>query len=373
MTTTVKWSAFTDGNEIQVGDEVVGLRSGGNYRFEFPGTGIKDGNGNYLISYATNGAGATNYMTIENNVASNKPAISTAGTDESVGLTISTKGSGVVSIPTIVSDITQLNVDNIRLDGNTISSADTNGDILITPNGTGKVGIGVASPGAKLDVDGTLFADSISFNTGTATINGFNDDDTMASASATTVASDESIKAYVDASSASRDYRFISSATASSSASISFTSLGSAFSKYLVVMTNVAPATDSATLAIRTSTDNGSSYDSGVSDYQYVYSRIAGTTAQVVDAAASEIILLTPQGNASNETLSGNLNIFNPSSTSYTQVHYDGTMINDTGEMRLVSASGQRNSAADVDAIQIFFTSGNIASGVFSLYGITAT
>jgi hypothetical protein len=32
----------------------------------------------------------------------------------------------------------QLDVDNIRIDGNTISSTNTNGDIVVTPNGTGK-------------------------------------------------------------------------------------------------------------------------------------------------------------------------------------------------------------------------------------------
>jgi hypothetical protein len=51
----------------------------------------------------------------------------------------------------------QLNVDNLRLDGNTISSTDTNGDITIDPNGTGdtiiasgNLGIGDATPIALL-------------------------------------------------------------------------------------------------------------------------------------------------------------------------------------------------------------------------------
>ena len=34
--------------------------------------------------------------------------------------------------------VTQFDVDNIRIDGNTISSTDTNGDITLDPNGTGK-------------------------------------------------------------------------------------------------------------------------------------------------------------------------------------------------------------------------------------------
>jgi len=46
----------------------------------------------------------------------------------------------------------QLDVDNIRIDGNTISSTDTNGDIILDPNGTGNVGIGIASPSQILVV-----------------------------------------------------------------------------------------------------------------------------------------------------------------------------------------------------------------------------
>ena len=39
----------------------------------------------------------------------------------------------------VLSGATQLNVDNLRLDGNTLSSTNTNGDILISPNGTGDI------------------------------------------------------------------------------------------------------------------------------------------------------------------------------------------------------------------------------------------
>jgi hypothetical protein len=48
--------------------------------------------------------------------------------------------------------------DNIKVDGNTISSTNTNGNILVVPNGTGKVGVGTASPNASaaLDVTSTI-------------------------------------------------------------------------------------------------------------------------------------------------------------------------------------------------------------------------
>ena len=59
--------------------------------------------------------------------------------------------SGAVSGTT--GTFTQLNSDNIRVDGNTISSTDTNGDITLDPNGTGdtivasgNLGVGTTTP-----------------------------------------------------------------------------------------------------------------------------------------------------------------------------------------------------------------------------------
>ncbi len=39
----------------------------------------------------------------------------------------------------VLSGLTQLNVDNLRLDGNTLSATDVNGNINLVPNGTGKI------------------------------------------------------------------------------------------------------------------------------------------------------------------------------------------------------------------------------------------
>jgi hypothetical protein len=50
-----------------------------------------------------------------------------------------TAAATVANSTGIITVSTELNVDNINISGNTISSTDTNGDILITPNGTGDV------------------------------------------------------------------------------------------------------------------------------------------------------------------------------------------------------------------------------------------
>jgi len=86
--------------------------------------------------------------------------------------------TGAVNLETPGAD--QLNVDNLRLDGNTISSTDTNGDITLDPNGTGdvivasgNVGIGEASPSRNLvikDTDGQVDIGLVSSNTGVSAL-----------------------------------------------------------------------------------------------------------------------------------------------------------------------------------------------------------
>jgi len=64
---------------------------------------------------------------------------------------LSDVSDGTVALETPAAD--RLDVDNIRIDGNTISSTDTNGDITLDPDGTGdvivasgNVGVGTSSP-----------------------------------------------------------------------------------------------------------------------------------------------------------------------------------------------------------------------------------
>lgn len=69
------------------------------------------------------------------------------GTDNAVARYDTTAGavlqnSGVtITDADVCNGITQLNVDNLRLDGNTVSSTDTNGDVTIEPNGTGNINL----------------------------------------------------------------------------------------------------------------------------------------------------------------------------------------------------------------------------------------
>ena len=48
-----------------------------------------------------------------------------------------------------------VDIGNIQVSTNTISSTNTNGHILLSPNGTGNVGINEASPSANLEIGPT--------------------------------------------------------------------------------------------------------------------------------------------------------------------------------------------------------------------------
>ena len=64
--------------------------------------------------------------------------------------------------------------------------------------------------------------------------------------------------------------------------------------------------------------------------------------------------------------------LFNPSSTSYTRAFGVGTYMRTNGNIWLMQSGGQRKSTTAVNAVRFIMSSGNIASGVFTLYGAKA-
>lgn len=97
----VKFSQFTDGGEVQVGDRVVGLRSSSplaNFKFDFPGLGIKDANGTYLFEYGTVGALGVNHLKLVNAFASQAALLTADGADTNIDIAITPKGIGILKL-----------------------------------------------------------------------------------------------------------------------------------------------------------------------------------------------------------------------------------------------------------------------------------
>lgn len=358
-----------------------------------------------------------------------------------------TNGSGSVNITG------DLDVDNLNLNGNTIISTDTNGNIVLDPNGTGDVVLGnftfdgdqtvgagqdnyvltydnttgkisleasaggggevvddtTPQLGGDLDLngnqitspDGTDLIDipngSIDLQTAStsrlditdsgvrlgaanARVTTILDEDTMSSDSATALATQQSIKAYVDNSIPSTGLVLVDSASASSTATVEFTGLSSTYFEYYLVMSDVTSTTTTGqSLKARVSTDNGSTWKSGASDYTWINWISGEDDTSITHESDDADDSFTISGNSSattspasdtNETYNATIKITSHAASNFTKISIDGTYYNQDGDLQHYRSSQVYKSTTAVNGFQIFWNSGNIVSGEFRLYGL---
>lgn len=168
---------------------------------------------------------------------------------------------------------------------------------------------------------------------------------------------------------------FLAAADASNDATIDFTAFdGATYDAYLFVLSNVVPATDAVNLNMRTSTDGGSSYDSGTSAYSWhnasgPHDNVGNTPIWDGDGSDSEITIATDVGSGASEYgVTATIWVNGAHLAAYTHVHWNGHF--DNGACFSLWGSGRRLSAADVDAVRFLFSSGNIESGTITMYGM---
>lgn len=159
----------------------------------------------------------------------------------------------------------------------------------------------------------------------------------------------------------------IESKDASSSASLTFTGFDSSkYDAYVFKLANVVPATNNAQLLLRTSTNGGSSYDSGASDYAWSYVFFGTGTADQDDASIRVAIAV----GSNDDGVSGTLNVNGPHLAKKTIVEWNVGYFNSSSTLSRTTGSGARLSSADVDAVQFLMSSGNIESGTITMYGL---
>lgn len=146
------------------------------------------------------------------------------------------------------------------------------------------------------------------------------DEDNMATDSATVVASQQSIKAYVDA-----QATFVSTAAIGAAASINTGTLVAGYD-YIIQLDNFCPATDGETLWTRFSDDDGSTYEADAGDYQWA---ILSNAAATNDDADSEIHVTSDLGNDSGNTNSLQFTLMDPATSgTKTTMQWTGTTEN---------------------------------------------
>ena len=171
----------------------------------------------------------------------------------------------------------------------------------------------------------------------------------------------------------------ISSTTFTNQANVSITTgIDSTYDVYIFKYFDVNPATDNKNFEFQGSIDGGSSYgvtitstsfrayhyeDDGSAVLEY---KTATDLAQSTDYQ----ILGREMGNASDECLSGELFLFNPSSTTYVKHFYSTNQMIYTGDASMIYyQAGYFNNTNDIDAINFKMSSGNF-DGTIQLWGL---
>ena len=173
----------------------------------------------------------------------------------------------------------------------------------------------------------------------------------------------------------------ISTQTASSSSTISFTSgIDSTYKEYIFKFYDIHPASNGVAFQFNLSADSGSNYNvtkTSTSFRAYVYEDGSSGTLQyepnhdLGQSTNAERLCAVDLGNDNDQSLSGTLHLFNPSNTTFVKHYIAQTHHSHEADLPTnFFKAGYGNTTSAVDAIQFSMSSGNIDSGDIALYGI---
>jgi hypothetical protein len=172
----------------------------------------------------------------------------------------------------------------------------------------------------------------------------------------------------------------LSTQTASNSATLSFTTgLDSTYDEYQFKFIDIHPRTDLSIFTFNLSTDAGSNYNvtKTTTAFHATHNEADGDTglayAGSMDLAqgTGEQYLLYNVGSGADESGSGSLTLFNPSSTTYVK-HFIATangLYGDGDYCWSMYVAGYGNTTSAINAIRFKFSAGNF-DGVIKMYGV---
>ena len=177
----------------------------------------------------------------------------------------------------------------------------------------------------------------------------------------------------------------IKTLTASSSGTLSFVNgssdvvLDSTYPIYKFVYTNMHPSGDGEGLKFQASTNTGSSYGVSCTNtaFRSQHNEADSTAALDYDTGndlangTGFFIIAAGTGNDNDQSNSGELTLFNPSSTTFVKHYLATSNANEDGDAsKQYLCAGYFNTTSAIDAVQFKFGSGNIDAGTIKLYGI---
>lgn len=163
----------------------------------------------------------------------------------------------------------------------------------------------------------------------------------------------------------------LSQVVSSAVATIDFTTgISSAYDEYEFHVINLKPATN-ADFWLRTSSNAGSSFDSGANNYRYATLRNASYDNTFIGAVSTGATQIYAANNveSAGSGVSGVYRLPRPSDVQNVTVGFSACFSAGGGLVQMHGV-GQRLAAAAVDAIRFMFSTGNIASGRINMYGV---
>ena len=171
--------------------------------------------------------------------------------------------------------------------------------------------------------------------------------------------------------------------TASSSASISFTSgIDSTYKEYIFYFNNIHPASDGATFQFNMSTDGGSNYNVTKTTSFFYARHIENDSDGALTYEANDDLAQSTSfqnislgnngmGADNDQSGSGFLHLFNPSSSVFVKHYISRFQEYNLNDYSLDSYSaGYGNTTSSVNAVKFQMDSGNIDAGDILLFGL---
>lgn len=127
----------------------------------------------------------------------------------------------------------------------------------------------------------------------------------------------------------------------------------------------LAPTTDDRSLILRTSTSNGSSYDSGASDYPQLAVSFSTGNGYGGSASSSSAMFITATGvgNAASEVVNFMFHIFDFNQAAVCEIKTDVTYISAAGSRIRGLSSGSRSQSTARNAVQVMFAASSTMQG----------
>jgi len=145
---------------------------------------------------------------------------------------------------------------------------------------------------------------------------------------------------------------------------------------YKFIWSGLIPNTDATGFNMRTSSDNGSTWDAGASDYAFIKHRTSMAVAPAHEVVGDDLATVAGMagllGNDTNESSSWEITLFNPSGTGFTKFKFEGFREDNAGIHWHDCGATIRLQAAAVNGVRFLHGAGTIFKGTLKVYGCRA-